>query len=353
VKILYLITRSELGGAQVHVLDLLANLPPEFKPVVVTGEAGYLCDQAAKLGVPVIHVPSLVQKIHPLKDLFALRDITRIIRQQTPALVHAHTWSFADGIPRFQRWLALPFERMAASGNGRIIAVSQANRAIALRRAIAKESDLITIWNGIPDVPHRASPGHGNPLTLIMTARFAPQKDHQLLVQAIEGLHGNWQVWLLGDGPTRAEIEQAVDRAGLRNRVHFLGGRSDTPQLLASADLFVLATKWEGLPLSILEAMRAGLPVVATNVGGISEAVTDYETGILVEAGNAAMLRSKLQELITSKELLRTMGSAGRVRYENDFRIDKMIQKTLAVYRDAVAGSRIDPLLEKVDLLET
>ena len=377
MTILYLITRAEIGGAQVHVLDLLTNLPSGFKAVVATGEAGFLCDQAAGRGISVRHVPDLVQKMHPIKDLKALVSIVRLIRDESPVLVHAHTskagllarlagritrtpvvftahtWSFADGLPALQRFLAVPLERFAAWGGGKIITVSKSNRDAALQKSISREADLVTIWNGIPDVPYRAHPGTNEIVTLFMTARFAPQKDHALLLEALIGIEANWRLWLLGDGPTRSEIEQLVIQLGLQNRVHFLGARSDAPQLLAAADVFVLSTKWEGLPLSILEAMRAGLPVIASNVGGVAEAVTDGATGYLVEPGDAAMLRARIQAMFTSRDLMSTMGSAGRRRYDQDFRIDKMIHKTLAVYRESVAGGKIDHLFEKIDLLET
>ncbi len=360
VKVLYVITRAERGGAQVHLLDLLTNLPPGVRPVIATGENGFLCDAAAGLGIPVRRIPHLTQPISPLNDLRALGEIIEVIRQESPDLVHAHTskagllarlaarrtgtpalftahtWSFADGISNGRRWLTVPLERLAAGLGGKIISVSQANKDMALRRAIARPDSLIRIWNGVPDVPLRASPGSGNPPTLIMVARFVAQKDHLLLIEALTGVAGEWRLMLVGDGPLRPRVQDAITKAGLSDRVLCLGDRSDIASLLASADLSVLATKWEGLPLCILEAMRAGLPVVATNVGGVAEAVTDGVTGYLTRTGDVEQMRSRIAELLRSPALLRSMGGAARARYERDFDVRTMARATWALYREVI-----------------
>ena len=360
MKLLYVITLAERGGAQVHLLDLVANLPAGFSPVIATGEPGFLCDEAAKLGIPVHLVPELTHPIHPVQDFRALLAIARLIRREMPDVVHAHTskagllarfaarlaatpvvltahtWSFADGIPCLQRWISIPLERLAAALAGKIITVSQANTVLALKKSIAKQQALIRIWNGVPDVPGRALPGSRKTVTLITTARFAPQKDHGLLLEALTSIEGDWRLLLVGDGPTRRQIDKEANDLGLARRIEFLGERDDIQSLLTAADLFVLPSKWEGLPLSILEAMRAGLPVIATNIGGVGEAVTDGVTGYLTAPGDAAQLRHRLQHLIRSPELLATMGAAARQRYEQDFRIETMVQKTVAVYRDVV-----------------
>ena len=362
MKILYVITRSERGGAQVHLLDLIENLPSGFSPIIVTGEKGFLCEEAEKLGVPIRYVPELTQPINPLKDFRALLAIMRIIRAEMPDIVHAHTskagllarfaarltgtpvvftahtWSFADGLPRLQRLMSIPLERLAAATAGKIITVSEANTTMAVQRSISRKNSITRIWNGVPDATVRATPGSRHKLVLITTARFAPQKDHLLLLEALTKVEGDWRLLLVGDGPTRPHVEQAVKELGLAHRIEFLGLRNDIAQLMANADVFVLPSKWEGLPLSILEAMRAGLPVIATDTGGVCEAVTDGVTGYLTAPGDAAHLSSRIQQLISSRHLLTTMGWAARRRYEQDFQIEVMVQKTVAVYNEVVAA---------------
>jgi glycosyltransferase involved in cell wall biosynthesis len=364
MKILYLITRSEHGGAQVNVLDLLASLPAGYTAVLGTGEIGFLSNEATKLGIPVRIVPDLIQPIHLLKDLKAMVGILRLIHDESPDIIHAHTskagllgrlaafitgvpivftahtWSFVDGVSRSQRWLSIPLEKLAGALGGTTIAVSQANMDLALRRKVTPRKRLVRIWNGVADLPLRANVGKRGPLTFIMTARFVRQKDHVLLLEALAGVTGNWRLLLVGDGPTLPEVRRAAAELGLNLRLDFLGNRDDVPHLLAEADIFVLATKWEGLPISILEAMRAGLPVIATNVGGVAEAVTDGLTGYLTQRGSVTEMRERIQALVDSRALLISMGNAGRRRYEQDFRVEAMVQETVAVYELALAKRR-------------
>ncbi|WP_297853548.1 glycosyltransferase [Meiothermus sp.] len=166
-----------------------------------------------------------------------------------------------------------------------------------------------------------------------MVARFAVPKNHGLLLQALAGLQERpWEVELIGDGPLQSFAEEQAIRLGIRNRVHFVGARTDVAERLAQAHIFVLTSNYEAFPLSILEAMRAGLPVVASNVGGVAEAVIDGETGFLVPRGDLQALRSRLAQLIDNPQLRRQMGMAGRARYEAHFTLEQMLDKILAVY---------------------
>jgi glycosyltransferase involved in cell wall biosynthesis len=140
----------------------------------------------------------------------------------------------------------------------------------------------------------------------------------------------------VGDGPDRSALEQRAAEMGLQHRVKFLGQRLDIPELLASSDIFALATNWEGFPIGILEAMRAGLPVVASNVNGVGEAVSDGVTGYLVPAADSNAFRNRLVQLLTDVNLRRNMGAAGRLRFEKEFTADVMLRKTASIYRELV-----------------
>jgi glycosyltransferase involved in cell wall biosynthesis len=149
---------------------------------------------------------------------------------------------------------------------------------------------------------------------------------------------------LIGDGPTCEQAREKVETLGLNNRVEFLGERSDIPQLLAGASILALITHLEGLPLAILEGMRAGLPVVASDVGGVRETIDDGRTGFLIPHGDTETLRARLQTLIDDPELRRRMGEAGREKYEKCFGYRSMIEKTMDIYRAACRdGSRQRP----------
>jgi glycosyltransferase involved in cell wall biosynthesis len=190
----------------------------------------------------------------------------------------------------------------------------------------------------MPDVPPRlrADPGR-TPARLIMVARFGAQKDHATLLHALAGLQTHdWELDLIGDGPLVSQMESLSASLGLARRVHFLGQRTDVSQILAQAQISLLVSNWEGFPLSILEAMRAGVPVVASSVGGIGESVRDGETGYLVPRGDVGVLRDRIGRLLTTPALRVRLGSSGRTRYEQHFTLDRSVAKTLAVYRSVV-----------------
>jgi len=198
MKILYLITRAERGGAQVHVLDLIRGFRPHCEIEVASGEDGYLLDEARQMGAVCHVLPDLVQPIAPLRDLAAFREIRALLRRTRPDLVHAHTskagilgrlaawvqsvpsiftahtWCFAEGTSWKWKLLGAPCERLAALSGGTIINVSEANRMLALQYRVATPAQLCTVHNGVPDERPSGSLRPGEPPAIVMVARFAP-----------------------------------------------------------------------------------------------------------------------------------------------------------------------------------
>lgn len=360
--ILMLITRAELGGAQTHVADLLRGLRDDFDVHLATGETGYLTDVARELGVPAHILPSLIQPFDVWRDLAALRQCVKLIREVQPDLVHAHTskagfigraaakwngvpsvytahtWCFAEGTSPHWRLAGTPLERLAGRWCGRMISVSDANRTLALNKNIAGPEKHVTIHNGIGDHAMRARPEEEAATPrIIMVARFAAQKAQALLVEAVRWIADvPFELLFVGDGPTRGAVEKQVADAGLETRVKFVGERLDIPELLASAHIAALFTHWEGFPISILEAMRAGLPAVVSDVGGVREAIGG-SCGRIVAAGDVGGFRAALVELLRSAELRGRLGAAARIRYERHYTVDVMLGKTMEVYRGVVA----------------
>jgi glycosyltransferase involved in cell wall biosynthesis len=144
---------------------------------------------------------------------------------------------------------------------------------------------------------------------------------------------------LVGEGPLLPDMVSLAAALGIAGRVHFLGQRTDVDQILARAQTCLLVTNWEGFPVSILEGMRAGLPVVASAIAGISESVRDNETGYLVPRGDVELLRDRIRRLLADSALRCRLGSSGRAYYEQHFTLEQSIRKTLAVYEDVVAGA--------------
>jgi glycosyltransferase involved in cell wall biosynthesis len=360
MHILYVITRSEMGGSQTHVLDLLRGFRQEHELTLATGEPGFLTEEASKLGVRVVVLQNLVQPLRPLHDLRALAEIAQLINRINPDLVHchtskagilgrvaarltktpavftAHTWSFADGTSKSWKLIGTPSERMAAKWTSKILAVSDSNRNLAIERHVASPDKIVTVHNGIDDTPHRANPGRRAVPGIVMVARFAQQKNQLQLIEAVSGIHLPFKLTFVGDGPTRVAAEDLVAEHGLRDRVEFLGIRKDTDRILAASNIFVLATNWEGFPITILEAMRAGLPVIATDVDGVREAVAHDVTGLLAPRGDTAALRQLVRELLLDADKRCRLGNSGRTRYEMEFTHASMLGKISSVYREII-----------------
>jgi glycosyltransferase involved in cell wall biosynthesis len=144
---------------------------------------------------------------------------------------------------------------------------------------------------------------------------------------------------LIGDGPLEEKLRVQAGRLGLTGRVHFRGFSENPAAALAGAQIFVLASRSEAFPYSILEAMRAGLPVVATRVGGVPEAVVEGETGFLIPSGDPSVLADRLARLITDAALRARFGQNGRERYLRRFTFEQMFAKTIQIYREVLGES--------------
>lgn len=360
-RILYIVTRAERGGAQKHVLDLASALREEFEVAVATGEEGFLTDACRERAIPLYVVPHLQREIMPLRDALALWEIRKLLRQLNPDLIHAHTFkagflgrlagrmlgipsvytihAWLYGTPAVSRLcsaLSGPCERLAANWCESIVAVSHAGARIIRKHKIGLPSKLVTIHNGIPDDGGPVSISADRPPVITMVSRFIAGKDQELLLQAFAGVPPGPRLCLVGDGPMRASAENLARELGIQDRVDFMGDRSDVPSLLAASDVFVLASKSEMLPISILEAMRAGLPVIASDVGGVSEAVVHRETGFLVPSGSASALTQALVELSGNHALRRRMGSSARQRFTEQFLSSRMDERTRSLYWDVL-----------------
>ena len=360
-RILYFITKAEVGGAQVHLAELINSFHTEFDIHLATGGDGFLAEEARGLGVPVALLKNLVPAMHPWKDVSALTEASELVANVRPDVIHAHSskagviarlaalrsrrksvftvhgWSFADGVSWQRRILTVPVETLVSRFTDRIIMVSESDRRLAERYHVGRPGHLVVIHNGIRDVPWRSNPAGGFPARVIMVARFAPPKAHGQLLQSLASIKDMpWALWLVGDGPVRSSVEQWSWRLGIQDRVTFLGERRDVAELLAQCQIFALVSNWEGLPLTILEAMRAGLPVIASDVGGVREAVVDGESGFLVPCGHVDFLQDRLFRMIKSPELRVQMGQAGRARYERRFALPQMLDETRRVYQQVL-----------------
>lgn len=223
-----------------------------------------------------------------------------------------------------------------------VVTVSE-SAAVALRSACPERAGKITvIRNGVdPAAPRRGRDAVRGELRLadelagIIAARLDPLKGHADLMHSMQLLPpGTPPIVLLiaGEGSERERLEAMARELGLTPHVRFLGYRTDVMDLLRAADFFVLPSLLEGMPLSVLEAMSYGLPVIATTVGGVPEVVTDGESGVLVPPGDPAALSSAMARLAGDRALRQRLGEAGRRRVLEDFSFAAMSRSYLELY---------------------
>ena len=364
MSILLVITRSEPGGAQVHVRELLRGFAGRERLVLAVGDEGFLTDAARSFGVEVRLVPSLQREVAGGGDLCALRELRAIIRDVRPRLVHthsskagilgrlaaraegvpcvhtAHAWSFSDGLPLRRKLFSVPVEAAVGRITDRFIVVSEADGEVGTRWHVARPEQVRLVHNGVADHPLRAEPAAPGLPVFTMVARLAAPKDHALLLEAFAPLAGKARLRLIGDGPDRAAVEAQVARLGIDAAVERLGSRSDVPELLAASHGAVLASRQEGFPLVVLEAMRHALPVLASDVGGIREAVVPEQNGLLVPRGDSAAWTRAMARLIAEPDTRARWGAAGRRDFEDRFTAEGMLARTWAVYVETGRSSR-------------
>ncbi len=345
------------SGVGAHMLTLAAGMAGDDIVFACRPEGG-LIDQAAARGYAVKAIGD---------DVDAL---ARWLVRAAPDLLHLHAgigWeghaalraAQAAGVP-VVRTEHLPFlltdatqveeHRATAKAVERLICVSTAV-ADSYRAAGIDPDVIVTVANGVDrHAPSRsrqvlrAQLSIASAPVLLMVARFTAQKGHARLLQALPAVVADIDdlvVMLVGDGPLLIATARDVAARGLAANVRMLGARADVDDLMAVADLFVLPSEFEGMPLVALEAMAAGLPVVATAAPGNSEVVQDGGTGRLVEP-DPTSLATAIIEMLGDRERLSAMGEAARARQQSHFSSARMVEQTRAVYATAQPSTRGD-----------
>lgn len=343
--------------------DLAVALKERGEDVtVLAGGGGLLFGALEKNGVDCLKLKHLIHPIHPLRDMAAFSEIRAVLRDLSPDLVTTHSnkagllgrvaarslkipvvhtshgFLFSGRELSAAGWFYRFMEKLAAKTGDKVIVVAESEYNLAERFGVIRPRKMAIIHNGLPDCnpPALADP-EIDPPQLTMVARFAEPKDHHTLLRALAGLKDlDWNLTLVGDGPGRVSAENLAADMGIKERVSFTGLREDVFRLLVESQVFILSSGREGFPLSILEAMRVGLPVVASKVGGVSEAVRDGENGFLFPPGDVDSLAEKLKQLLGNPSLRRKMGRAGRQRFLENFTLDQMVEKTMQVYKGVI-----------------
>ena len=365
MKIFFFITKSEQGGAQTHVAQLAEFFVSRGDTVaIMSAPGGWLEEEARRIGAEFFSNPSLkntanlwrlltsgkrfLQAVHQFKpDLVACHStiagfIGRLsLRQKIPVIFTAHGWGFTQGAP-FARRLTLPFlENLAGRYTNKIICVSQNDVNLARQKRIAPKEKITLIHNGVAIPSSPIQKRNHERVRIIFVGRLAAPKEPKRLLEAFASLPQNIrdqaEVEIIGSGPcTTVLVQWYSQHEEIKHQISLLGDvpHDQVVSHLKNADLFVLPTRWEGFPYTILEAMACGLPVIATNVGGISEAVD--ESGILIRKKDTQALAKALETLIVNPILRDELGKKGFERVQKKFSLDEMCRKTLHVYESVL-----------------
>ncbi|MGA3696897.1 glycosyltransferase family 4 protein [Enterobacteriaceae bacterium TYF_5] len=368
MKIVYIITKAdEIGGAQIHVRDLSIEINKQgHQALVIVGESGALTKQLEENNIDYIIEPRLKRNISPINDLLCALHLRSTLKKISPDLVSlhsskagivgrlaliksnipcvftAHGWAFADGVSNINKKLYIFIEKIFSHFCKKIITVSKQDKDLALKYNVTTSKHQIVVHNGIPDRSHLfpKSNKFDNNIKLITVARFSAQKDHISLLNALAKIKNkNWTLNLIGKGPLENEIKDQASYLGLSDKINFLGERSDVSYLLSQSDIFILPSNWEGLPRSIIEAMSFSLPIIASNVGGVNEMVSD-KNGFLIPRNDIELLGNAINELITNKTLREAQGYNSRIIYESGFNFERMFDKTYSIYNELISEKK-------------
>lgn len=378
IRVMRVITRLNVGGPALHATLLTERLDPaRYDSLLVAGteepsEGNYLALRGKSLDRLWV-LPSLGREIRGGLDLAALLQLTRLVRRTRPHIVHTHT-AKAGALGRLAAWLAgvpvivhtyhghvfhgyfspararffLPIERWLARRTDRLLTVSETVRSELLSLGIGTPEQLVVVPLGLDLEPFagagalrgqlRAELGLGRDAPLVgIVARLVPVKAHEVFIEAAARVARQVpqsRFLLVGDGARRAELETLAVQLGLKDRTFFLGWRRDLDRIYADLDLVALTSRNEGSPVSLIEAMAAGRPVVATRVGGVPDLVEDGVTGCLVPPGDADALAEAMVGLLTDPDRRHAMGQAGRKRVVPAFSARRLLDDMDRLYTE-------------------
>jgi glycosyltransferase involved in cell wall biosynthesis len=363
MRVLIVITKGELGGAQTHVLELCRSLRSECDFRVMVGGAADspLGRELSAIGVPVEAVPGMSNETTIPMFIAGVRQVAAAAMSWKADLIHAHSavgsvvgrlagllsgrqvlytvhgFGFKRQVAWKRRYAVYLAERMLARLTRKYICVSEAERKLAMKLGV-RGHEVSVIANGISDSPWRAQPQSSDPV-LIMVARAVSPKRHDILLRALgivqdRGIVAPPRTLLAGSGPLLESSRVMAEKLQL-GCVDFLGDVDEVPRLMSEAHIFILLSDHEGQPISVLEAMRAGLSIVASDLPGIRTQITDGVEGLLVQNDPAAVALV-IERLVRDPQLRACIAAAARKRYERDFSAEIMSCAVKNIYERLV-----------------
>lgn len=370
-KVVHYIESREFGGAEEMLFNLLGTLDRnKWEPVLLyhpyPGITAFI-EKVSKLKIELVSVP----QIKSWRDITGLIKFIKQIKQIRPTIFHAHiTWNlqcsygiisaYFAGVSVivatqhlyqeiqaqriYKLYILRIYQKLISIFVDRYIAVSY-NQATHLKKVAISEDKVEVVQNGIyvekfskkADCHSLNLPlNSNNKMPIILTvARLDRLKGHKYLLAAA-CLVPNAIFVLAGEGPERKNLEDQARTLDIIDRVLFLGQRNDIPELLNACDVFVLPSVLEGLPLSVLEAMAASKPVIATNIPGINEIIIDGENGLLVSPADPNALAEKINLILSNASLAHNLAVSGMDRVSSEFSAKKMVDGVTNIYEELI-----------------
>lgn len=362
----------DVGGAQDHVMGLVQGIDSQrFELIVAVGSSGGSRGElrAALDGlVEVVDLKHLVREVSPYHDLRAIPELGRLIDRTNPEILHTHSskagilgrlaarsrpistvhnvhgWSF-NALRGPARLAAIRLERWLATTTDTLIVVSESDLRTSDEQRIRPRSSITLIRSGI-DISKFRNVGptissaigdteRGNSIIIGTVGRLAEQKDPLTAIRAFAlaaSLDRRLSFRWIGDGPLRTQAMLESERLGISDRCEFAGTKHDIPEELQGLDVFVLSSRWEGLPRSLIEAAASGVPIVATDVGGVSEFIRPGTTGLLVPSAQPDLLARAIIELLDDPQKASDMSCNAAFIAETEFSAYEMCRRTESAY---------------------
>lgn len=362
MRILYVITKSEPGGAQSVVSELIkAHVMRGDGVGLIVDKPGWLTEKALLSGVKVFYNPSFSNSLNPLTHLDALTKTRRAVKSFAPDVISTHSFaggiqgrlaslgskvkrvhtlhgvSFTSGTPLWRKMVSVFWEGVLGLCTDKIVTVSLNDARLVSSYLPFLKKKLVTIHNGV-DIPLRSvSFENTPPFTLVYVARMALPKTPWKIIHALEKLPSEIQsqftLMYVGDGPYLWNLKSEASTRIPHVKVEYTGmlPREEVRDKMLSSHAFIFTSQWEGFPMVILEALACGLPVFASNVGGVSEIVNDEVGMLLDKEDEVASLERILRRIHAEPEILTQMSSAAREKIKNQFTGEMMTTQTLPV----------------------
>src|SRR3989338_8234708 len=369
IRILYVIWSLDLGGAEQVVMNLVRHIDrAKFEPVVCClNQKGRYGADIEQSGTKVIELNKL-----PKLDPFIISKLMRVMKEEKIDLVHTHLFTsnlwgrlaaFFAGVPvvstehnmdswkRFYHWLV---DSILVRVTRKMIFVSEQVRNYYEQKLGALKDKSAVLYNGININQFAAKVDRADILrefgiakdanVIGIVGRLVPQKGHGVFIEMIFNLRQkgvNAVGLIIGDGELRKELEKMRDDLKLKDFILFTGFRKDIDRLYVAMDVLVMTSTREGFPMTLLEAMAAGVPVVAADVGGVKECVTNGENGVLIDSAIAQDYADRVAELIDRIELRLKFIESGKRRVEREFSVSNMAANHEALYSTLVRGAKL------------